>query len=256
MVMAKVEVGAAPSLNVAERADGRSASQLRPLSLSRGLLTRAHGSATWSQENTTVLAAVYGPKPAAMKKENAERAIIEVVWRAKSGLSGSYEKDAEVVVRRSLEYIILTALHPNTAISVILQVINDDGSLLACAMNAACAALVDAGIPLNGLLSAVSCGVTHDGQVFLDPTKPEEQKCKAYVSFVFPSRRLSAVPELPADVDGEPVEYGILTSVTRGAMEVEEYFSCVENCRAAAAKVSEFSRSSIEQSLKGNRDGC
>lgn len=128
--------------------------------------------------------------------------------------------------------------------------------LLACAMNAACAALVDAGIPLNGLLSAVSCGVTHDGQVFLDPTKPEEQKCKAYVSFVFPSRRLSAVPELPADVDGEPVEYGILTSVTRGAMEVEEYFSCVENCRAAAAKVSEFSRSSIEQSLKGNRDGC
>lgn len=32
---------------------------------------------------------------------------------------------------------------------------------------------------------------------------------------------------------------------------VEEYFSCVENCRAAAAKVSEFSRSSIEQSLKG-----
>lgn len=37
-------------------------------------------------------------------------------------LAGSFEKEAEVVVRRSLEYIILTALHPNTAISVILQV--------------------------------------------------------------------------------------------------------------------------------------
>lgn len=37
-------------------------------------------------------------------------------------LAGSYEKEAEVVVRRSLEFIILTALHPNTAISVILQV--------------------------------------------------------------------------------------------------------------------------------------
>ena len=36
--------------------------------------------------------------------------------------AGSYEKEAEVVVRRSLEFIILTALHPNTAISVILQV--------------------------------------------------------------------------------------------------------------------------------------
>jgi hypothetical protein len=40
-------------------------------------------------------------------------------------LAGSYEKESEVVVRRSLEFIILTALHPNTAISVILQVTSD-----------------------------------------------------------------------------------------------------------------------------------
>jgi len=246
-----MEVQLAPSFNVAERTDGRSASQLRPLECSRGLLTRAHGSATWSQENSTVMAAVYGPKPAPMKKENAERAIVEITWRSKSGLPGSFEKEAEVIVRRSLESIILTALHPNTAISVILQVISDDGSLLACAFNAVCAALVDAGIPLSGLLTAVSCGVTHDGQVFLDPTKLEEQKSKAFVCLVFPSRSLSAVSGLPLDVDGESVEHGIVTSVTRGAMEVKEYFTCVENGRAAAGKISEFARTSIERSQKG-----
>ncbi|KAG0557968.1 hypothetical protein KC19_11G169600 [Ceratodon purpureus] len=123
------EEGAPPSLDVSQRTDGRSASQLRPLQCSRGLLARAHGSATWSQESTRVMAAVYGPKPAAMRKENAERAVVEIIWRAKNGLPGSYEKEAEVVVRRSLEFIILTALHLNTAISVILQVISDDGSV-------------------------------------------------------------------------------------------------------------------------------
>ena len=36
------------------------------------------------------MAAVYGPKPAAMRKENAERAVVEITWRAKSGLPGTY----------------------------------------------------------------------------------------------------------------------------------------------------------------------
>jgi hypothetical protein len=34
---------------------------------------------------------------------------------------------------------------------VVLQVLQDDGSLLTCALNAACAALLDAGIPMNQL---------------------------------------------------------------------------------------------------------
>jgi exosome complex component RRP46 len=107
--------------------------------------------------------------------------------------------------------------------------------------------LVDAGIPLSGLLAAVSCGVTHEGEVFLDPSKQEEQRSKAHVCLVFPSRPLSAVPELPLDVDGEPVQHGVVTCVTRGAMEVQEYIKCVELGRAASAKISEFSRTSIER---------
>jgi hypothetical protein len=38
--------------------------------------------------------------------------------------AGNFEKEAELVLRRSLEYIILAALHPNTGISIILQVIS------------------------------------------------------------------------------------------------------------------------------------
>jgi hypothetical protein len=135
----------------------------------------------WSWiENTTVLAAVYGPKSVTGKKENPEYASLEVIWKPKSGLSGnvfssyfaffqmsslSYlqfflqlflryqdvnlsasdvvwrennsilafcsnpcnltgksEKEAELIVKRSLESIILAALYPNLGISIILQV--------------------------------------------------------------------------------------------------------------------------------------
>lgn len=34
-----------------DRADGRTPNQLRPLSCSRGVINRAHGSASWSQGN-------------------------------------------------------------------------------------------------------------------------------------------------------------------------------------------------------------
>lgn len=34
------------------------------------------------------MAAVYGPKAAAMRKEDPERAVVEIIWRAKNGLPG------------------------------------------------------------------------------------------------------------------------------------------------------------------------
>jgi exosome complex component RRP46 len=111
------------------RPDGRAGNQIRPLVCTRSLLSRADGSAQWSQENSTVLAAVYGPKSVTGKKENPEYASLEVIWKPKSGLSGKFEKEAELIVKRSLESIILAALYPNLGISIILQVINDDGSV-------------------------------------------------------------------------------------------------------------------------------
>ncbi|KAK8966636.1 hypothetical protein KSP40_PGU009236 [Platanthera guangdongensis] len=72
-------------MDVDGRADGRKLNQLRPLTCSRNLLNRAHGSARWSQAQvvgqriggTIVLAAVYGPKSGTKKGENPEKASIE-----------------------------------------------------------------------------------------------------------------------------------------------------------------------------------
>ncbi len=55
----------------------------------RGPLQRADGSARWAQGGSAVLAAVYGPRATAQRKEDPERAVVEVVFRPRSGLAGA-----------------------------------------------------------------------------------------------------------------------------------------------------------------------
>uniref|UniRef100_A0A803LBQ6 Exoribonuclease phosphorolytic domain-containing protein n=1 Tax=Chenopodium quinoa TaxID=63459 RepID=A0A803LBQ6_CHEQI len=199
-----------------DREDGRTPTMLRPLACSRTVLNRAHGSASWSQGDTKVLAAVYGPKAGTKKNENPEKASIEVIWKPKTGQIG--------------------------------KVVNDDGALLPCAINAACAALVDAGIPLKHLAVAICCCLAETGCVILDPTKLEEQKMKAFVYLVFPNSVLSVVQD-SGPTNDEPMEHGIITSVTHGAMSVDDYFNCLKSGRAATAKLSNFLRSRLQNRL-------
>ncbi|KAG6528845.1 hypothetical protein ZIOFF_011037 [Zingiber officinale] len=234
-----------------DRADGRTSNQLRPLSCTRNVLHRAHGSARWSQGDTIVLAAVFGPKAGTKKEENPEKASIEVIWKPKTGLIGKVEKEYEMILKRTLQSVCLLTIHPNTTTSVIVQVVGDDDrpelsliqlevqmiiknnssiiraflalrithvmglrtpQLLPCAINASCAALADAGIPLKYLAVAICCGLTGSRSVILDPTKIEEKvfsySCMLYL--------------------------------------LVDYFNCLDRGYAACAKISEFLRRSME----------
>ncbi|WCJ42253.1 hypothetical protein M5689_023073 [Euphorbia peplus] len=232
-----------------DREDGRTPNQLRPLACSRNVLHRAHGSASWCQGDTKVLAAVYGPKAGTKKNENPEKACIEVVWKPKTGQIGKQEREYEMILKRTLQSICILTINPNTTTSIIIQVIHDDGALLTCAINAACAALVDAGIPMKHLAVAICCSLAEGGCVMLDPSKLEEQKMKGFAYLVFPNSIHSVLPGTSSLVDGEPVEHGIITSVTHGAMAVEEYLYCIERGRAATAKLSDFLRRSLKLQL-------
>lgn len=231
-----------------DREDGRTPTMLRPLACSINVLNRAHGSASWSQGDTKVLAAVYGPKAGTKKNENPEKASIEVIWKPKTGQIGKLEREYEMILKRTLQSICILTVNPNTTTSVIVQVVNDDGALLPCAINAACGALVDAGISLKHLAVAICCCLAETGCVILDPTKQEEQKMKAFVYLVFPNSMLSVL-QVSAHTNDEPVEHGIITSVTHGAMSVEDYFSCLKSGRAATAKLSNFLRSRLQNRL-------
>lgn len=47
--------------------------------------------------------------------------------------------------------------------------------LLSCCLNAACMALLDAGLPLTTLFCGVTCALQPDGTILLDPTARQEQ---------------------------------------------------------------------------------
>jgi exosome complex component RRP46 len=66
----------------------------RDIKCDRGSLHRADGSATWTHDTsgvgcTKVMAAVYGPRQAQARNEDAEKAVVEVVFKPRSGLQGA-----------------------------------------------------------------------------------------------------------------------------------------------------------------------
>lgn len=105
------------------RGDGRKANQIRPLAVEQGLLNRADGSARFVQGNTSVLAAVYGPAPPkAVRMEKLDRARVEVEFKPESGASSSEEAEVELLLRRSLEEVVLLSRYPRCMVSVVIQV--------------------------------------------------------------------------------------------------------------------------------------
>lgn len=105
------------------RGDGRTANQIRPLAVEQGLLNRADGSARFVQGNTSVLAAVYGPAPPkATRMEKLDRARVNVEFKIESGSSSHAEAEAEMLLRRSVEEVILLSKYPRCLVSIIIQV--------------------------------------------------------------------------------------------------------------------------------------
>ena len=75
----------------------------RTLRCEAGLLTRADGSAKWTQGSTEVLVGVYGPRQGAAFLEDAERATIAVAFEPKSGFSGQ--------LAFCMEHLLLICVH-------------------------------------------------------------------------------------------------------------------------------------------------
>lgn len=167
------------------RPDGRVAAQLRPFLAEPAALTRADGSARWAHGQTECLASVYGPCEAKRAREKISSATLEVIVRPLSGLPGPVEREAEQLLGQTLEHVVLTHLHPRTAISVIVQVLADDGSLLAAAFHAAALALVHAGVPMRGMLGSCTAALTADGAVVLDPCADEERDAAGVITLAY-----------------------------------------------------------------------
>lgn len=105
---------------------------------------------------------------------------MEVFVKPVSGVDGPLEREMEEAICGVLSHAIIRSMYPRTLISVTVQVICNDGSLLSVAINAALIALIDAGIALKSLVTSATCAYIpipsspSEYTLILDPTIEEE----------------------------------------------------------------------------------
>lgn len=146
-------------------------------------LHRADGSASFSTNLFTILAAVNGPVEVQRRDELPEEAAIEVNVRPSSGVGGPRERWLESVLIRVLRSVVLVHLHPRTLIQVTLQVTKEpalkikrgalDVAVLAALGQAAVLALVDGVLPMGYTISASLACVSKEGKVVLEPEEKD-----------------------------------------------------------------------------------
>jgi exosome complex component RRP46 len=184
--------------------DGSVSSMLRPLTCELSCLHRSDGSSLWKSGSTHVLAAVYGPvAPRIPSQEKGDEAVVSVVIKSgrhnpaststdrattatnTANSTGMLEREWEQMLTCILSACIDTKAYARTVVEVVLQVIQDDGSVLAASLHAAVAALMDAGVAMTNLPVATtflimpSDSVVDDSSnkplVLLDPSSEEER---------------------------------------------------------------------------------
>ncbi|XP_016364214.1 exosome complex component RRP46-like [Sinocyclocheilus rhinocerous] len=143
---------------------------------------------------------------------------------------GVRERAREQCVRETCEAALLLTLHPRSSVTVILQVIHDDGSLLSCCLNAACMALMDAGLPMSHLFCSVTCAISKEGQIITDPTALQEKESRALLTFAIDS-----------------VERNVLMSSTTGSFSVQELQQCIAISQKASEQIFQFYRHSVKR---------
>jgi exosome complex component RRP46 len=158
-------------------------------------LTRADGSATYTDSLFSVLAAVNGPVEVSRRDELPEEATIEVNIRPGSGVGGPRERWLESVLHSLLRSIVLVHLHPRTLVQVTLQVVREPGikfskgrgdvAILPTLANAAFLALVDGGLPLDTTMNAALVAVSESGAVVAGPGAKDLETCQSLHAMAF-----------------------------------------------------------------------
>ena len=163
------------------RGDGRRPNELRRVHGRLGMLSHVDGSAYLEQGNTKVLVTVSGPRESPYHLDGpADRCRLELHWNT-AAFSAPEKKrkndrrtiDWSAIIKEGLMSVLMLHLIPNSQIDVGIHVLQMDGSVPSCVMNAVTLALIDAGIPMSDYMCAATISLYED-QPLLDINHLEE----------------------------------------------------------------------------------
>lgn len=214
-----------------KRLDGREFDELRPIKIEAGVLKRADGSCYLEMGRNKVVAAVYGPRELHPRHlQDPSKAVIRYRYNMapfsveERKRPGPDRRSIEIskVSKEAVEAIVIKELFPRSTIDIFVEVLQADaGSRTAC-LNAASVALVDAGVPMRGIISSVAVAKV-DGVLVLDPIKEEDYYGEADIPFAFLIRNGKIESITLLQMDGRITKEELKEAIKlakKGAMEI------------------------------------
>ncbi|MBU0953574.1 MAG: exosome complex exonuclease Rrp41 [Nanoarchaeota archaeon] len=184
-----------------KRKDNRKADVIRPISIQVGVIPNANGSAMVSIGRTTAIAAVYGPRELHPRRlQIANKGVLRTIYsmlpfsvdeRIRPGPS---RRSSEIckVTRQALEPALYLEEFPKATIDVYINILQADAGTRTAGINAASAALADAGIPMRDLVGSMAAGKIGDDIVLdLEGKEEEETDCDLPVAYMPNSKKIT-----------------------------------------------------------------
>ncbi|ESN93464.1 hypothetical protein HELRODRAFT_88777 [Helobdella robusta] len=167
--------------------------EIRKSSCRLAFLSKSDGSVKLKHGQTSVVAAVNGPLDVKIIKEQVDKMNVDIIFKYKTESKAKNQRTMEKLIQQICECSVLVKNFPRTNLTIALQELEDDGSLLACCINATCLALLDACIPMKQLFAAVSvCFNKVDDTITIDPTLSQESQYPG-VTFVFNNGKFNVI---------------------------------------------------------------
>ena len=126
-----------------------------------------------------------------------------------------------MVTAEALKPVVFLEEFPNTVIDVFINIIQADAGTRTAGINAASAALADAGIPMRDLVASVAAGKIGDDYV-IDLAYKEEELTKADVPIAYMSRtKQISLLQMDGDLSPEDVKK-VMELAVKGCEEIYE----------------------------------
>ncbi|CAL7950052.1 unnamed protein product [Xylocopa violacea] len=204
---------------------------LRPINCELNQLSMPDGSAMLMQGDTAVIAGIYGPIEAKPQKMIYDKASVEVSYIPIKGPGKVDDRMTEMYIKETCEAAIIVTFHPATAICINIQEVEDSGSILACTINAACLALINAGIPMKFTIAAINCMIEDDtGKIIIDPDSTQLQNAKAEFTYAFDSMKKN-----------------VICCHTAGRFTEKEFLETMDKSKQASQYVFDFYRNLVKR---------
>ena len=190
------------------RHDGRLKTEGRMISMKLSSVGGDDGFCYYQCGLTQVKAIVIGPK---QRKHGSNTLNVSfsmspfsTLDRKKRSKSDRQCIDRGLQLQKIFEALVLLENFPRSQIDVSVEILQDHGSVMACAINAVMLALVDAGIPVKDLLSATTVGMVSvvkwdkttpslESLVDLNQQEQEKNNCTSVLTLALTSRNQKAL---------------------------------------------------------------